>query len=660
MLLCLWCLMTIVLEIQTQFLEMKTNNYSLEDGIKRKDNEINQLKVRNEEIERELSKLQKMVKFNPFAKKEMKEKEMIESLNRKMEVQEEEFKRTNETLRMEITSLIKSNSRLKDKLIEVGIEDFDEDENVNCYENAEESNESKDGDLGAPSWTSVDGSPTKNGLNSSPMRFAILKEKELLENKVLDLEAKFKAEAKSNEGLTRKLEENNMILDSIKQQLKESEELANQRKFLIDEMKEHIESITIKHSEEIMKLKSTNEDVNQENKSLIETSESLRREVEELKSSIINYKDQIEELTKEKDNLTSLLEENKMEIAKCVSAAGNRIKEVEMEKERALILITETSSLEVTELKEKLSNKEGEITLLRKEMESMSRKVEDNVEERKIHEKKGLMMVKELKKQIQNEKKRADKLQEKLSQFLSESSHELDIGNSTCGSSSCNHTSCENRLNPSDNPAAQNNDTSSSISSWSFMPGKKGHRRNSSLQSGQSIPNDHSPPTSGSPSAVTNDGNVDVSTCSNVSILESENSQLVSRVSSMQEEKWVMEERLAQLQKAFDKLSGENESKSQIIKFYCMEGRSDAASNSSRTRSDKMTVKRVFDFIKDKGDGNLKEINQKLQRILEETLIKNMHLHQDLERLSNQLVTSASDSASLSSSASTITTPNYK
>ncbi len=43
---------------------------------------------------------------------------------------------------------------------------------------------------------------------------------------------------------------------------------------------------------------------------------------------------------------------------------------------------------------------------------------------------------------------------------------------------------------------------------------------------------------------------------------------------------------------------------------------------------ERMTFKRVMDFVKDKGDQNLREINQKLQRMLEETLTKNMHLQQ--------------------------------
>jgi len=43
---------------------------------------------------------------------------------------------------------------------------------------------------------------------------------------------------------------------------------------------------------------------------------------------------------------------------------------------------------------------------------------------------------------------------------------------------------------------------------------------------------------------------------------------------------------------------------------------------------ERMTLKRVVDFVKDKGDENLKDMNRRLQRMLEETLTKNMHLQQ--------------------------------
>lgn len=68
---------------------------------------------------------------------------------------------------------------------------------------------------------------------------------------------------------------------------------------------------------------------------------------------------------------------------------------------------------------------------LENEVSSLKQEILDVVEDRKIHEKKGVAMVKELKKQLHFEKKRAEKLQEKLQEVLSDSSA-LSVDTSSC------------------------------------------------------------------------------------------------------------------------------------------------------------------------------------------------------------------------------------
>lgn len=48
--------------------------------------------------------------------------------------------------------------------------------------------------------------------------------------------------------------------------------------------------------------------------------------------------------------------------------------------------------------------------------------------------------------------------------------------------------------------------------------------------------------------------------------------------------------------------------------------------NHTPKRTEKMTLKRVMDFVKDKGDEGMNEKYRKSQRMLEETLTKNMCL----------------------------------
>ena len=51
--------------------------------------------------------------------------------------------------------------------------------------------------------------------------------------------------------------------------------------------------------------------------------------------------------------------------------------------------------------------------------------MEDQIEERKIHEKRGVMIVRELKKQLNNEKKLKERLQERFGELQSEKSFDL-------------------------------------------------------------------------------------------------------------------------------------------------------------------------------------------------------------------------------------------
>lgn len=93
---------------------------------------------------------------------------------------------------------------------------------------------------------------------------------------------------------------------------------------------------------------------------------------------------------------------------------------------------------------------------------------------------------------------------------------------------------------------------------------------------------------------------------------------------------------------SIQKLENELDAKQQIISFYCMERRAEPpARQTSSTGSEKFTVKKVVDnfhhFIKDKDSENLKEINRKLRRVLEETLTKNMHLQNNLKLLTDEL-----------------------
>ncbi|XP_014672770.1 PREDICTED: GRIP1-associated protein 1-like, partial [Priapulus caudatus] len=93
--------------------------------------------------------------------------------------------------------------------------------------------------------------------------------------------------------------------------------------------------------------------------------------------------------------------------------------------------------------------------------------------------------------------------------------------------------------------------------------------------------------------------------------------------------------------------------KTAIIEHYIMNGRIDQVHHSP-SHDNKLRLKNVVDFVKNKTDDSTKELNKKLQKMLEETLTKNIHLQQDVEHLSQKLM-----EASQSSSVVSVSSPEH-
>lgn len=76
--------------------------------------------------------------------------------------------------------------------------------------------------------------------------------------------------------------------------------------------------------------------------------------------------------------------------------------------------------------------------------------------------------------------------------------------------------------------------------------------------------------------------------------------------------------------------------KSAIIETYVMDSRIDVSVAAGHT--DRSGLGSVLRDLVKPGDENLREMNKKLQNMLEEQLTKNMHLHKDMEVLSQEIV----------------------
>ncbi|KAK7884558.1 hypothetical protein WMY93_027681 [Mugilogobius chulae] len=94
--------------------------------------------------------------------------------------------------------------------------------------------------------------------------------------------------------------------------------------------------------------------------------------------------------------------------------------------------------------------------------------------------------------------------------------------------------------------------------------------------------------------------------------------------------------------------------KSAIIETYVMDSRRDVSGSGaggahSAPHTDRGKLGAVLRDLVKPGDDNLREMNKKLQNMLEEQLTKNMHLQKDLEVLSQELVRVSKDGSSSTS-----------
>ncbi|XP_076344293.1 GRIP1-associated protein 1-like isoform X2 [Tachypleus tridentatus] len=446
-------------------------------------------------------------------------------------------------------------------------------------------------------------------------------EKIALESSLAESQQLMEELQKENENLSSQLKESQIQVENLLKELdkaldeknkaetscSESLKQAEKRKVLLDEMAVHLQETADHHTQETVRLKEEFSHQIEELKSLLETEKKRSRDLEQYQWSTQSLEEQVTLLRSEK----KVLEENLKEREKTLENTKLHFEGVLAQKQQEHIhsvnCLQEEMESQVKDLTLQLEISQAQCKEFEEKIVKLKQDIKDILEDRKIQEKKGLAMVKELKKQLQQERRRAEKLQDRLQDVLDESTPT---------------ESMDDIIQPRDATDRHKGDTSS-ISSWSLMSG-------GNLDSSR----EHAAVTSSSNEIVTTTGGQS-SARTTPTLLEQENNDLLSRIAGLQQEKWNMEEKINHLEVSNAALADDLVKKTEIIQYYCMEGR---AEHHHITPHDKLTVKRVVDFIKDKGDENLREINRRMQRMLEETLIKNMHLQQDLEKLSNEVI----------------------
>jgi len=416
-----------------------------------------------------------------------------------------------------------------------------------------------------------------------------------------------------------KAEEAVKLNDNLVEELDTLKKVSEKRKLLIDEMAMEIQQ----------KIDEQQQSTAQYNLSINQMSEQKTHEVLQLELQIQGLQDQIndlevwplkyQELSQKADNLKDDKDALEIELEE-------KKKELNCEEEnnqRTINDLKDNFSLE----KEKIYSNFGEktkdfemqlelVNVQKCEFEDnvakLKQDIKDGLEDRKISEKKGHSLIKDLKRQLQSEKNRNEKLQEKMKECfettsnISEPSRELDADRT-------------------------------SVSSWSLMSGQNDRDRDTST------PN----PLSTSPFPSSNGLASDHSPAESIQNLNQENEALMTRVAKLQEEKSNLEERLTMLEQSGAGMADEIVAKSKLIQKYCMESGGRRGSNlpqrslPTTPSGDKMKnfVDKLDKFVHldSQKEAHTQEVSN-MQKMLEETLTKNMHLQQDLDNMSQELV----------------------
>ncbi|XP_068964309.1 GRIP1-associated protein 1 isoform X5 [Petaurus breviceps papuanus] len=435
-----------------------------------------------------------------------------------------------------------------------------------------------------------------------------------------DLRSQLQESLRANGRLLEQLQVLGQEKDHVSQELEEARKSAEKRKALLDEVaaealqeksrhKEELGSARLQAEKDVLAVRARYE------RELRQLHDGRRRQEEELRAQIREEKAR----TRELESLQQIVEELRTQLQSMEGAKGwfeRRLKEAEealeeqhQEHQDNLRVEEERHKAELQRKEEEMQAAEGRLqeaeALCGGHLDTIARlqqEVKDVAAGQRILEKKGSAALKDLKRQLQLERKRADKLQERLQELLTNSKSRSGFE--------------ELVLSEMSSPSRAQTGDSSSVSSFSYREvlrekeGSAGPARSSS----------GSPP---GPARA-------------AELSDEEVAELFERLAETQQEKWMLEEKVKHLEVSSASMAEDLCRKSAIIETYVMDSRIDVSGPSGHT--DRSGLGSVLRDLVKPGDENLREMNKKLQNMLEEQLTKNMHLHKDMEVLSQEIV----------------------
>ncbi|XP_023616701.1 GRIP1-associated protein 1 isoform X2 [Myotis lucifugus] len=373
-----------------------------------------------------------------------------------------------------------------------------------------------------------------------------------------DLNSQLQESLRANSRLLEQLQEISQEKEQLTQELQDARKSAEKRKAMLDELaietlqeksqhKEELGAVRLRHEKEVLGVRARYE------RELRELHEDKKRQEEELRAQIREEKAR----TRELESLQQTVEELQAQVHSMDGAKGwfeRRLKEAEeslqqqqQEQEDALKQCQEQHAKELKNKEEELQGVLDQLQQAQEERDShlktisnLKQEVKDTVDGQRILEKKGSAALKDLKRQLHLERKRADKLQERLQDILTNSKNRSGLE--------------ELVLSEMNSPSRTQTGDSSSVSSFSYREILR--EKESSTIPARSL---SSSPQAQPPRPA--------------ELSDEEVAELFQRLAETQQEKWMLEEKVKHLEVSSASMAEDLCRKSAIIETYVMDSR---------------------------------------------------------------------------------------
>lgn len=452
-----------------------------------------------------------------------------------------------------------------------------------------------------------------------------------------DLDSQLQESSFANRKLLEQLTEEGHEKEKLLREMDEAKKTAEKRKAMLDEMaiqlsqeksdhKEALSDLRLQHEKEVLGVRARYE------RELRGLHEDKNRSEEEIRQQLREEKARSKEL----EGLQQRVEELQAQALSMEGTKGwfeRRLKEAEenieknsLEHQEEIQQLQKQHTLKLEEKQAEMEGLKQQLVDVQKQKDEhgdtigkLRQEIKDTVDGQRILEKKGSAALKDLKRQLQLERKRADKLQERLQEILTNSKTRTGLE--------------ELVLSEINSPSrTQQTGDSSSVSSFSYRDMMKEAQPGNQNKSGGGSPQSQRP----------------------AELSDDEVGELFQRLAGVQQEKWMLEEKVKHLEVSCSSMAEDICRKSAIIETYVMDSRIDVSGAAvgghgghgghGGSQGDRGGLGSVLRDLVKPGDENLREMNKKLQNMLEEQLTKNMHLQKDLEVLSQELVRLSKDS----------------